>query len=80
MLNKKRQELIIQNLRSISAEVRCMSIEQLVNLPGMPAEEKIVYLEKVLQDQDETVRTQAVSAISRLGGGTDSPVSAVVKG
>ncbi len=79
MLNKKRQELIIQNLRSISAEVRCMSIEQLVNLPGMPAEEKIVYLEKVLQDQDETVRTQAVSAISRLGGGTDSPVSAVVK-
>ena len=41
MLNKKRQELIIQNLKSISSQVRVNSIIQLTNLPTMPVEEKI---------------------------------------
>ncbi|HMM60044.1 MAG TPA: hypothetical protein PKC25_07930, partial [Candidatus Rifleibacterium sp.] len=68
MINKKRQELIIQNLRSISAEVRCMSIEQLVNLPAMPVSEKIACIRKVLDDSDEGVRAAAQSALAKLSG------------
>ncbi len=68
MINKKRQELIIQNLRSISAEVRCMSIEQLVNLPAMPVSEKIACIRKVLDDSDEGVRAAAQAALAKLSG------------
>lgn len=68
MINKKRQELIIQNLRSISAEVRCMSIEQLVNLPAMPVNEKIACIQKVLGDSDESVRNAAQAALAKLSG------------
>ncbi len=68
MINKKRQDLIIQNLRSISAEVRSMSIEQLVNYPSMPAAEKISCLEKVLDDSDEGVRKLAAAMIQKLKG------------
>ncbi len=68
MINKKRQDLIIQNLRSISAEVRSMSIEQLVNFPSMPAAEKISCLEQVLDDADEGVRNLAATMIQKLKG------------
>ncbi len=68
MINKKRQELIIQNLRSISAEVRCMSIEQLVNLPAMPVNEKIACIQKVVGDSDENVRAAAQAALAKLSG------------
>ena len=78
MINKKRQELIIQNLRSISAEVRCMSIEQLVNLPAMPVSEKIACIRKVLDDSDEGVRAAAQSALAKLSGdGEAKPVTPV---
>lgn len=66
MINKKRQELIIQNLRSISAEVRCMSIEQLVHLPAMPVAEKISCLQQILNDSDEGVRNLAAAMIKKL--------------
>ncbi len=76
MINKKRQELIIQNLRSISAEVRCMSIEQLVNLPAMPVNEKIACIQKVLGDSDESVRAAAQAALAKLSGdGESKPVT-----
>ena len=68
MLNKKRQELIIQNLKSISSQVRLMSVEQLLNFPSMPAQEKIKYLEPCLQDSEESVQNAARIAISKLGG------------
>ncbi len=78
MINKKRQELIIQNLRSISAEVRCMSIEQLVNLPAMPVNEKIACIEKVLGDSDESVRAAAQAALAKLSGDSEAkPVTPV---
>ena len=67
MLNKKRQELIIQNLKSISSQVRAMSIEQLVNLPSLPAQEKIKLIEPCLQDSEETVKTAAKIALEKLG-------------
>ena len=68
MLNKKRQELIIQNLKSISSQVRIMAIEQLVNLPSMPAQEKIKLIEGCLQDSEDTVQTAAKIALGKLGG------------
>ena len=77
MLNKKRQELLIQNLRSISSEVRIRSVEQLENFPVMPAEEKIQHIEVALNDTDENVRIAALAAITRLKGGEppSAPVS-----
>ncbi len=68
MLNKKRQELIIQNLKSISSQVRLMSVEQLLNFPSMPPQEKIKYLEPCLQDTEESVQNAARIAIGKLGG------------
>jgi hypothetical protein len=75
MLNKKRQELLIQNLRSISSEVRIRSVEQLENFPDMPAEEKIQHIEGALNDTDEKVRIAALAAITRLKGGETPPAS-----
>ena len=75
MLNKKRQELLIQNLRSISSEVRIRSVEQLENFPVMPAEEKIQHIEVALNDTDEKVRIAALAAITRLKGGETPPAS-----
>lgn len=72
MLNKKRQELIIQNLNSISAEVRAKSIEQLLNFPGMPSEEKIELIQKLLNDSEEEVRSAASAAIGQLSGEASS--------
>ena len=68
MLNKKRQELIIQNLNSISSQVRLMSVEQLVNLPTLPVQDKIKYLEKCLQDSEESVQNAAKKAMGKLMG------------
>ena len=68
MLNKKRQELIIQNLNSISSQVRLMSVEQLVNLPTMPVQDKIKHLEKCLNDSEESVQIAAKKAIGKLMG------------
>ncbi len=82
MLNKRRQELIIQNLKSISAQVRLMSVDQLLNLPAMPPAEKIKCLEGCLQDSDDSVKNAAKNAIAKLGGKssqpTDSPAPANV--
>ena len=75
MINKKRQELIIQNLKSISSQVRAMSIEQLTNLPSLPAHEKIKLIEPCLQDSEDTVKAAAKIALKKLGGegGSSSP-------
>ena len=75
MINKKRQELIIQNLKSISSQVRAMSIEQLTNLPSLPAHEKIKLIEPCLQDSEDTVKAAAKIALKKLGGegGSGSP-------
>ena len=73
MLNKRRQELIIQNLKSISSQVRLMAVDQLLNLPSMPSAEKIKYLEVCLKDTDDGVRASAENAISKLGGNAQSP-------
>lgn len=70
MLNKRRQELIIQNLKSISSQVRLMSIEQLVNLPGMPIEEKVKHIENCLNDSEEAIQSAAKLAIAKLSGNT----------
>lgn len=70
MLNKKRQELIIQNLNSISAEVRIKSIEQLLNLPGISSEEKSGYIQKLVADPEEEVRAAAAAAVQHLTGGS----------
>ncbi|MDD2997824.1 MAG: HEAT repeat domain-containing protein [Candidatus Riflebacteria bacterium] len=66
MINKKRQELIIQNLGSISTEVRIMAVEQLVQLPAMSSDDKRKYLEKLLADPDNSVRQAVTSAIGCL--------------
>lgn len=68
MLNKKRQELIIQNLKSIFSQVRLMSVEQLVNLPSFPVDEKLKLLEGCLEDSDEAVQASVKAAIEKLGG------------
>ncbi|EKD84301.1 MAG: hypothetical protein ACD_39C00123G0001, partial [uncultured bacterium] len=68
MINKKRHELIIQNLRSISSEVRMKSIEQLVQIPGMTAQEKIGHLQVVANDSEPDVSAMAQEAIARLSG------------
>lgn len=76
MLNKKRQELIIQNLKSISSQVRLMSIEQLVNLPTMPVAEKLKLLQNCLNDSEEAVQNAAKVAIAKVSGvqnNTSSP-------
>ena len=77
MLNKKRQELIIQNLKSISSQVRIMSIEQLVNLPSMPAQEKIKLIEGCLQDSEDTVQAAAKIALGKLGGSASNTSTGV---
>jgi HEAT repeat protein len=59
MINKKRQELLINNLRSISSEVRQRSLEQLLQIPTLPADEKMSYIEIGLKDDDEKVRANA---------------------
>ena len=75
MVNKKRQELIIQNLRSISSEVRMKSIEQLVQIPTMPAEEKIRHLQVVANDPEADVATFAQQAIAQLSGKSETNLS-----
>ena len=75
MLNKRRQELIVQNLKSISAQVRLMSVDQLLNLPSMPPAEKIKCLEGCLQDSDEAVKNAAKIAIAKLGGNSSLPAN-----
>lgn len=68
MINKKRQELIIQNLNSISTEVRIKSIEQLLQLPQLADEEKIEYLKPLIADSEESVRQLTIQTIQNLGG------------
>lgn len=76
MLNKRRQELIIQNLKSISAQVRLMAVDQLLTLPSISPAEKIKYLEPCLNDSDDGVKQAAKVAIEKLGGGSSSVSSA----
>lgn len=47
-MNKKRQELLINNLKSISAEVRQRSLQQLMQIPTIPNEEKKKFAESLL--------------------------------
>lgn len=68
MINKKRQELIIQNLNSISAEVRIKSMEQLVQLPQFPDSEKSKLLQRLVQDADDDVKRVAQELLQKLSG------------
>ncbi len=74
MLNKKRKELLVQNLKSISSQVRVQSVEQLEKFPMMSAEEKITHIEVALSDTEELVRDTALAAIMRLKGETQGDV------
>jgi HEAT repeat protein len=72
MINKKRQELIIQNLRSISSEVRMKSIEQLSQLPAMPVHEKISHLQVAVDDPEPEVSDLARKTIAQLKGESEA--------
>lgn len=72
MINKKRQELIIQNLRSISSEVRMKSIEQLAQFPTMSEQEKIGHLQVVASDPEPEVADLARKAIAQLSHQSDT--------
>ncbi|KAF1082195.1 MAG: hypothetical protein GQF41_1835 [Candidatus Rifleibacterium amylolyticum] len=74
MINKKRQELIIQNLRSISSEVRMKSIEQLLQIPNMPAQEKIKHLQVVINDPEAEVSSHAAQAVASLSAQPEAGV------
>ena len=78
MLNKKRQELIIQNLKSISSQVRVNSIIQLTNLPTMPVEEKIKLQQVCLNDSEESVQNTAKAAITKLSGNQNTGSSSAI--
>ena len=80
MLNKRRQELIVQNLRSISSQVRLMAIEQLMSLPSMKPEEKIEHLQKSLQDTEPAVQAAAKIAVAKLQGGNNASGSSISSG
>ncbi len=68
MIPKRQQDLIIQNLRSISAEVRLRSVSQIPSL-SISGEEKAKLLSQMLEDADEAVRTSAGRLLEELGGG-----------
>ncbi|HEY9071860.1 MAG TPA: HEAT repeat domain-containing protein, partial [Candidatus Ozemobacteraceae bacterium] len=67
MIPKRQQDLIIQNLRSISAEVRLKSVRQVPSL-SLPDDEKIRLLTPLLEDGEEEVRTAARRLLTELGG------------
>jgi HEAT repeat protein len=67
MINKRRQELLINNLNSISAEVRINSLQQLISLPAISKEDKIAFARKAMQDSDEDVRNNAAVIMQKLG-------------
>jgi HEAT repeat protein len=67
MINKKRQELLINNLKSISAEVRKRSLQQLMQIPTIPDEDKQKFARDALQDSDEEVRVCAAECLRELG-------------
>lgn len=67
MIPKRQQDLIIQNLRSISAEVRLRSVRQIPSL-SISGEEKAKLLSQMLEDADEGVRTSAKRLLDEVGG------------
>ncbi|HNW35608.1 MAG TPA: hypothetical protein PKM25_11790, partial [Candidatus Ozemobacteraceae bacterium] len=73
MIPKRQQDLIIQNLRSISSEVRLRSVRQISNL-SLSQDEKIKLLTQMLEDSEEEIRTAAKNILSDLGGSVP-PVS-----
>lgn len=73
MINKKRQELIIQNLKSISSEVRMKAIDQLVKIPTLADDKKIEHLQVVADDLDETVKNYALKTLKELGADVSTP-------
>ncbi|GAB4281785.1 MAG: hypothetical protein Kow0029_27020 [Candidatus Rifleibacteriota bacterium] len=81
MINKKRQELLINNLKSISSEVRIMSLQQLMQIPTITVEEKRAFIQDALQDSEEDVRINARKLLKILEGanpdnsGSSTPVS-----
>ncbi|HOY66883.1 MAG TPA: HEAT repeat domain-containing protein [Candidatus Ozemobacteraceae bacterium] len=75
MIPKRQQDLIIQNLRSISAEVRLKSVRQVPNLT-LPDDERIRLLTPLLEDAEEEVRTAARRMLTELGGSV--PVAAPI--
>lgn len=79
MINKKRQELIIQNLNSISAEVRIKSMEQLMQLPQFPDSEKFQLLKRLVEDADDDVRRVALEMLQKLSGATTHGSPSVVR-
>ena len=66
MIPKRQQDLIIQNLRSISAEVRLRSVRQIPSL-SISGEEKARLLSQMLEDADEGVRTSAKRMLDEIG-------------
>ncbi len=76
MINKKRQELLINNLKSISAEVRQRSLEQLLQIPTFSVEEKAGYASQLLADSEPEVADFARQALQSLRGGGKAPVTA----
>ncbi|MEW6710049.1 MAG: hypothetical protein AB1403_09535, partial [Candidatus Riflebacteria bacterium] len=76
MINKKRQELLINNLKSISAEVRQRSLEQLLQIPTFSVEEKSGYASQLLADSEPEVAEFARQALQNLRSGGSAPVSA----
>jgi len=67
MVTKRQQELIIQNLGSISAEVRLRSIRQIPAIISIPKDEKIKLFTKALEDSEETIRKAASRYLAELG-------------
>ncbi|MBP7635712.1 HEAT repeat domain-containing protein, partial [Candidatus Ozemobacteraceae bacterium] len=66
MIPKRQQDLIIQNLRSISAEVRLRSVSQIPSL-SISGEEKAKLLSQMLEDADEGVRSSAKRMLDEIG-------------
>lgn len=68
MIPKRQQDLIIQNLRSISPEVRLRSVRQIPTL-SLSAEEKSTLLAPMLEDSEEGVREAAKMLLGEIDGG-----------
>ncbi|MBF0543429.1 MAG: HEAT repeat domain-containing protein [Candidatus Riflebacteria bacterium] len=69
MPQKKKHELIIQNVCSISSVVRKQSFIQLYDLPEslVSKADKITLYEKALQDEEESIRGMASAYLIKLG-------------
>ncbi|NLI80037.1 MAG: hypothetical protein GX442_26770, partial [Candidatus Riflebacteria bacterium] len=74
MVTKRQQDLIIQNLKSISAEIRLKSLQQVSTLLSVPEPDKIKYYQAALQDSEEAVRKMAQRLLGSLDQAGGQPV------